>query len=182
MLAGMISLPELPSPPLLAASPPLPAASMLTRERALSECLPPQGKYSIQHHLAAIFSIFIFKNENKYGTLFRMQKMKIRLFRRRHKKKIVGVRSNTKTYHALQRNNTENFDTNIPSKGFVRPQSQFPHLCVCERFIYSHDRSAYSSAGKYVDQYWEYKNHSQTHKSRKGVCKWDFRCSALCSV
>ncbi len=29
----------------------------------------------------------------------------------------------------------------IPRKGIVRPQSQFPHTCVCERFIYSQDRS-----------------------------------------
>ncbi len=27
--------------------------------------------------------------------------------------------------------------------GIARPQSQFPHSCVCERFIYSQDRSAY---------------------------------------
>ncbi len=39
----------------------------------------------------------------------------------------------------------------------------FPHSCVCERFIYSHDQSAYSAAGKYVDQSWEYINRSQTH-------------------
>ncbi len=31
------------------------------------------------------------------------------------------------------------FETNIPRKGIARPQSQFPHLCVCERFIYSQD-------------------------------------------
>ncbi len=43
------------------------------------------------------------------------------------------------------------FETNIPRKGIARPQSQFPHSCVCERFIYSQDRSAYSAAGKYVD-------------------------------
>jgi hypothetical protein len=29
---------------------------------------------------------------------------------------------------------------------------QFPHSCVCERFIYSHHRSAYSGAGIYVDE------------------------------
>ncbi len=29
------------------------------------------------------------------------------------------------------------FETNIPKKGITRPQSQFPHLCVCERFLYS---------------------------------------------
>ncbi len=27
--------------------------------------------------------------------------------------------------------------------GIARPQSQFPHLCVCERFMYSQDRSTY---------------------------------------
>ncbi len=32
------------------------------------------------------------------------------------------------------------------------PPSQFPHSCVCEWFIYSHDWSAYSPTGKYVDQ------------------------------
>ncbi len=74
----------------------------------------------------------------------------------------------------------------------ARTQSQFPHSSVCERFIYSHNRAAYSSPGKYVDRSWEYINHSQTHECRnwdrghaiprKGIHKWDFRCSALCSV
>jgi hypothetical protein len=27
--------------------------------------------------------------------------------------------------------------------GIAQPQSQFPHSCVCERFIYSQDRSTY---------------------------------------
>ena len=31
----------------------------------------------------------------------------------------------------------------IPFLGTARPQSQFPHSCVCERFIYSQDRSTY---------------------------------------
>ncbi len=43
--------------------------------------------------------------------------------------------------------------THIPRKGIARPQSQFPRLCVCARFIYPHDWSAYSAAGKYVDLY-----------------------------
>jgi hypothetical protein len=47
-------------------------------------------------------------------------------------------------------------ETNIPRKGIARPQSQLPHSCVCERFIYSRDRSAFSAAGKYVDRSWEY--------------------------
>ncbi len=31
----------------------------------------------------------------------------------------------------------------IPCLGIARPQSQFPHSCVCEQFIYSQDRSTY---------------------------------------
>jgi hypothetical protein len=31
-----------------------------------------------------------------------------------------------------------------------------PHLRDCERFIHSHDRSAYPAAGKYADKSWEY--------------------------
>ncbi len=79
------------------------------------------------------------------------------------------------------------FETNIPSKGLARPQSQFPNSFVCERFIYSHDRSAYFFAGKYEDRYWEYINRSQTHGCWNwdwgssvpflGKHKWDFRCS-----
>ncbi len=39
------------------------------------------------------------------------------------------------------------FETNVPRKGTERPQFQFLHSCFCERFIHSHDRSAYSAAG-----------------------------------
>ncbi len=39
------------------------------------------------------------------------------------------------------------FETDIPRKGIARPQSQFPHSCVCQRIIYFHDRSACSAAG-----------------------------------
>ncbi len=45
------------------------------------------------------------------------------------------------------RNQCRKFETNITGKGIARPQSQFPHSCVCKRFIYPHNRSAYSSAG-----------------------------------
>ncbi len=80
------------------------------------------------------------------------------------------------------------FETNIHRKRIAWPQSQFPHSCVCKRFIYSHDRSAYSAAGKYVDQSWERITHSQTHIMWKfdwgraipclGIYKWEFCCSA----
>ncbi len=39
------------------------------------------------------------------------------------------------------------FETNIPRKGISGPQSQFPHSCVYERNIYSHDGSACSAGG-----------------------------------
>ncbi len=35
------------------------------------------------------------------------------------------------------------FKTNIPRNETARPQFQYLHSCFCERFIYSHDRSAY---------------------------------------
>ncbi len=52
----------------------------------------------------------------------------------------------------------------IPRKGIVRPQSQFPHSCVCERSIYFHDWSTYFPAAEQADQSWEYINRSQTHE------------------
>ncbi len=45
------------------------------------------------------------------------------------------------------KNKCRKFETNISRKGIARPQSQFPHSYVCEGFIYSHNQSAYSSAG-----------------------------------
>ncbi len=48
-------------------------------------------------------------------------------------------------YHTAK-NQYRKFEKNIPRKGIARPQSQFPHSCACERFIYSHDWSAYSAA------------------------------------
>jgi hypothetical protein len=39
------------------------------------------------------------------------------------------------------------FETNITRKGISGPQSQFPHSCVCERIIYSHDGSACFAGG-----------------------------------
>jgi hypothetical protein len=53
---------------------------------------------------------------------------------------------NTICLAATAMNQYRKLETNIPRKGIVRPQSQFPHSCVCERYIqyiYSHDRSAF---------------------------------------
>ncbi len=84
-----------------------------------------------------------------------------------------------------------NFETNIPRKGISASQSQFLRSCVCERFIYSHDRSPYSAGGNTVCRpILGYINRSQRHECwnwgwgraipRKGIYKGDFRCSVVC--
>jgi hypothetical protein len=58
-------------------------------------------------------------------------------------------------YHAGQgevrytgkKNQYRKLEANIPRKGIARPQSQFPHSCVCERFIPATAYAAYSAAG-----------------------------------
>jgi hypothetical protein len=47
--------------------------------------------------------------------------------------------TNIVLFTALQRQ----FRLYIPLLGIAWPQPQFPHSCVCERFIYSQDRSTY---------------------------------------
>ncbi len=92
-------------------------------------------------------------------------------------------------YDAHCKTQYRKFETSIPRKGNARPHSQFPHSCVCEGFIYmyTHDRSAYSAAGKHVGQYWEYINRSPAHKCGNWdwglaipflrIHKWDLCCS-----
>jgi hypothetical protein len=90
-------------------------------------------------------------------------------------------------WHHTAMTKYQNFETNIPRKRISGSQSQFPHSCVWEWFIYSHDVCLFCWR-KYVDRSWDYINRSQTHKcgnwgwgpaiSRKGILKWDFRCSA----
>ncbi len=41
----------------------------------------------------------------------------------------------------------QKLEANIPRKGILGPQSQFPHSCVCERIIYSQDGAAVSAGG-----------------------------------
>ncbi len=43
------------------------------------------------------------------------------------------------------KNQYRKLETDITRKGIARTQSQFPHSFVCQRFIYSHDQSAYSA-------------------------------------
>jgi hypothetical protein len=56
--------------------------------------------------------------------------------------------------NALQRHNTENSEQMFGEKQ-LRGQSQFPHLCACERFKIPTNRFSYSAAGKYVALSWE---------------------------
>ncbi len=51
----------------------------------------------------------------------------------------AGYRTAKKKFRKLE--------ANIPRKGILGGQSQFPHSCVCERIIYSHDGAAVSAGG-----------------------------------
>ena len=82
------------------------------------------------------------------------------------------------------------FETKIPGKRNCAasvPISTF--MCLWAIYIlYSHNRSAYSAAGKYVDRVWEYINRSPIHECWNwnwgrtipflGIYKRDFHCSA----
>jgi hypothetical protein len=62
-------------------------------------------------------------------------------------KKIAHTKVNFPTFffHYTAKTKYRNFETNISRKGLSGSQSQFPHSCDCERFIYSHDRSPCSA-------------------------------------
>jgi hypothetical protein len=60
---------------------------------------------------------------------------------------------------ALQRRS----DLCFPRNQTVRPRSQFPYSSICERFIYSQDRSTYFAAAKLADRSWEFINRSQIY-------------------
>jgi hypothetical protein len=52
---------------------------------------------------------------------------------------------------ALKRNKNKNLKQIFPEKEFRGHKPNFHIHCVCERFIYFHNRSAFSAAEKYVD-------------------------------
>ncbi len=58
----------------------------------------------------------------------------------------------------------------IPWKETARTQSQFPHSCFCERFIYFHDRSTCFPAAEQTDRSQEYINRSKKHECRNWDC------------
>ncbi len=49
-------------------------------------------------------------------------------------------------------------------------QSQFPHSCVCKRFIYSQDRSTYFPPAEQVDRSRKCINRSRTHECGNWPC------------
>jgi hypothetical protein len=58
--------------------------------------------------------------------------------------------------------------------GIARPQSQFPHSCVCERIIHSQDRSTYFlKQNRHSDWLWEHIHCSQTYECGN----WDCVCA-----
>jgi hypothetical protein len=71
--------------------------------------------------------------------------------------------TNCELYDTLQRHNTENSKQIFPEKKLRCLIPNF-HIHVSVSNLYSHNRSAYSAAGKYVDRSWEYINCSQTHE------------------
>ncbi len=56
----------------------------------------------------------------------------------------IRFEANITAHPTLQRQ----FRLYIPFLGIARPQPQFPYSCVCERFIYSQDRSSSSRKGR----------------------------------
>jgi hypothetical protein len=60
-------------------------------------------------------------------------------------------------------------DLRIPRNQTAQTQSQFLHWFICERFIYSYDRSVYFAAAKDTARSWENINRTQIYECRN----WD---------
>jgi len=65
----------------------------------------------------------------------------------------VIEREKTEQFHLVAMSSTaktmyRKFKINIPINETAQPRSQFPHACICERFIYSQDRSACNKIGR----------------------------------
>ncbi len=63
----------------------------------------------------------------------------------------------------------------ISKKRIARPQSQFPHSCVCERVTYSQNRSTYFPAADWQTDPGNI-NRSQTHK----IVNWEWGRTIPC--
>jgi hypothetical protein len=77
------------------------------------------------------------RQEKKVGSL-------VRYFCTIYMRRTNTTMSYTYTAKTLYRK----LETNIRRNETAPPRSQFLHIGICERFIYSHDRSAYCAAAK----------------------------------
>jgi hypothetical protein len=82
------------------------------------------------------------------------------------------VSSHERVHLTTAKKQYRKFETNIPKKGIARPQSQFPHACVCGRFLYIPiiGLPILLQEKLYVDRSWEYINRSQTHECENWDC------------
>jgi hypothetical protein len=92
-----------------------------------------------------------------------------------------------------QRHNTENSKQIFPEKEVCGVSPNFHiHVSVSDLYIPRSDCLFCCRKIQYVDRSWEYINRSQTLESgnwdrglaisRKGIHKWDFRCSAVQTI
>ncbi len=65
----------------------------------------------------------------------------------RNKFKALNTALNSAKCQYTAKNKCRKLEANIPRKGISGPQSQFPHSCVCEWIIYSHDGASVSAGG-----------------------------------
>ncbi len=74
------------------------------------------------------------------------------------------------------------FETNIPRNETAWPRSQLLHSCICEQFIYSHDRSAsqYSKIGGPIDIVRIYKLLTYTWMQKLGRRPRSFSSGNVC--
>ncbi len=88
----------------------------------------------------------------------------------RRKKNTTDMKNESSNMYTAK-NQYRTFELTIPRIGIAPPQSQFPHSCVCERFIHIFQRSiCLFCCRKYVDWSWEDINRSETHECEN----WDW--------
>ncbi len=88
----------------------------------------------------------------------RIQNLKILLFLVKYLLVLTSVFKNMKMRHLLFGSTTLHTKSELctPRKETARPQSQFLHARICERFIYYHNRSTYFPAAQQADRAWDY--------------------------
>jgi hypothetical protein len=72
----------------------------------------------------------------------------------------------------------------IPKIRNKNPNS-YNHVSVSDLYVYSPDRSAYSAAGKQMDQMWEYTDRPQTQEIRTETAQflfWENKMQISCSA